>query len=89
MLNFEQIRAIEGAFGADKAGPIIQAFEAMESRSKDELATKADIELLKAELGLAKSDLQGSIKDLEVKLTVRMGAMLAVVLAVVAALKVL
>jgi hypothetical protein len=68
-------KAIENALGADKAGPVIQALESVEERVKASMAQEL----------ATKQDL----KDLELRLTVRMGAMLAVVLAVVAALKLL
>jgi len=64
-------------------------------RDIDELreATKRDIKELRQEtkrdIDLAKAELQASLKDLEVKLTVRMGAMLAIVLAAIATLKLL
>ncbi len=86
MLTFDQIKAIENALGTDKAGPVIQALETVEERVKasmvQELVTKDHLDLRMAEL-------ETRIKALEVTLTLRMGAMLAVVLAVVAALKVL
>ena len=100
MLTYEQIKAMENSLGPEKAGPIIEAFEVFDERLKDSLATRQDllrlereIELLrgdlKRDLEQTKAELQTTIKDLEVRLTVRMGAMLAVVLAVVAALKLL
>ena len=86
MLTFDQIKAIENALGTDKAGPVIQALETVEERVKasmvQELVTKDHLDLRMAEL-------ETRIKALEVTLTLRMGAMLAVVLAVVAALKLL
>lgn len=62
-----------------------------------ELATKRDVEVstqrVMAELELStqriKADLERTVKDLEITLTIRMGAMLGVVLVVVAALKLL
>jgi hypothetical protein len=86
MLTFDQIKAIENALGTDKAGPVIQALESVEERVKaslvHELVTKDHLDLRIAEI-------EARIKALEVTLTLRMGAMLAVVLAVVVALKVL
>ncbi len=54
MLPYKQIKAIENALGAEKAGPIIQAFEVMEERVKasmvHELVTKDHLDARLAEL---------------------------------------
>lgn len=93
MLTFDQIKAIENALGTDKAGPVIQALESVEERVKasmvHELVTKDHLDLRMAELDIKFAEIEARIKALEVTLTLRMGAMLAVVLAVVVALKVL
>ncbi len=93
MLTFDQIKAIENALGTDKAGPVIQALETVEERVKasmvQELVTKDHLDLRMAELDIKFAEIEARIKALEVTLTLRMGAMLAVVLAVVAALKLL
>ncbi len=61
MLTCEQTKAIENAPGADKAGPVIQAFESLEERVKAtmvyELATKADLAIVKADLELKLAEL--------------------------------
>lgn len=75
MLTFDQIKAIENALGTEKAGPVIQALETVEERVKAAMA----LELA------TKQDL----RELELRLTLRMGAMLAVVLVVIAVLKIL
>ncbi len=75
MLTFDQIKAIENALGTEKAGPVIQALETVEERVKTAMA----LELA------TKQDL----RELELRLTLRMGAMLAVVLVVIAVLKIL
>ncbi len=53
MLSSEQIRAIEGALGAGKAGPILEAFQTSDARVVSallaEVATKADLANLRAE----------------------------------------
>jgi hypothetical protein len=71
--------------------------QTLRSLIDSEIATKQDIEIatqrVMAELELStqriKADLERTVKDLEIKLTIRMGAMLSVVLVVVAALKLL
>ncbi len=50
MLTFEQIKAIENALGADKAAPIIQAFESVEERVKSELVTTSYLDMRVAEI---------------------------------------
>jgi len=53
---------------------------------EDRLATKADIIAVKADLFAVKSELQQQMKELEYRLTIRLGAMMAASIAIVAAL---
>ncbi len=86
MLNFEQIKAIENALGAEKAGPIIQAFEVMEERSKDGMATRQDIAELKRDLEYAKLELQATIHALKAETIKWVAGMLVAQAALIAAL---
>lgn len=69
MLNFEQIKAIEDALGAEKAGPIIQAFESVEGRLRDELVTKSYLDAKVAEI---KSDLELRLTEMDGKFEARL-----------------
>ncbi len=60
--------------------------QTLRSLINSEIATKQDIEIATQRI---KADLERTVKDLGIKLTIRMGAMLSVVLVVVAALKLL
>ena len=48
MLTFDQMKSLESALGADKAGPVIQVLETVEERLRSgmsqELATKQDVD---------------------------------------------
>jgi chaperonin cofactor prefoldin len=75
MLNYEQVKAIEESLGAQQAVPIISALQDLDRKIDSqktavktdllvELATKADIALLKADI----NGLEGKINALEEKL---------------------
>jgi len=53
---------------------------------EDRLATKADLLMVQRDLQAVKLELQQQMKELEYRLTIRLGAMMAVAIAVVAAL---
>jgi hypothetical protein len=81
MLSVKQIRAIEGALGADKAGPILEAFQTSDARVMSallaEVATKADLANLRAEFKEELAELRGEMNArfarLEVMLKVLIG----------------
>ncbi len=76
MLTFEQIKAIEAALGADKAAPIIQALETVESRViasiVHDLATKTDVLDLKRDIEELRIAAQRDIRELELRLEARL-----------------
>lgn len=62
-------------FDEKQAEAITEAFRKSRESSMDELATKQDV-----------ADLRRDLKELELRMTIKLGAMLAVAVAVVAAL---
>lgn len=72
-LLFDDTKKLEKALGEEAAGVLINILEKQDKESKQELATKQDLRELELRL---KQDL-----------TVRMGALLAATVAIIAALK--
>lgn len=79
-LLFDDTKKLEKALGEEAAGVLIGILEKQDAAAKRELATKQDLRELElrlvAELAKLKNDL-----------TVRMGALLAATVAIIAALK--
>lgn len=50
MLSYEQTKAIENALGVDKAGPVIQALETVEERTRAEVVTTTQLDVRVAEI---------------------------------------
>ncbi|MFU2210214.1 hypothetical protein [Solidesulfovibrio sp. C21] len=79
-LLFDDTKKLEKALGEEAAGVLIGILEKQDEAAKRELATKQDLRELElrlvAELAKQKNDL-----------TVRMGALLAATVAIIAALK--
>ncbi|MGE4538238.1 hypothetical protein K9F62_07225 [Desulfovibrio sp. JY] len=79
-LLFDDTKKLEKALGEEAAGVLIGILEKQDEAAKRELATKQDLRELElrlvAELAKLKNDL-----------TVRMGALLAATVAIIAALK--
>ena len=73
MLLFDDTKKLEKALGEEAAGVLIGILEKQDAAAKQELATKQDLRELELRL---KHDL-----------TIRMGALLAATVAVIAALK--
>ncbi len=77
MLSVKQIRAIEGALGADKAGPILEAFQTSDARVMSallaEVATKADLANLRAEFKEDMGRLDARMARFETMLKVLIG----------------
>ncbi len=77
MLPVKQIRAIEGALGAEKAGPILEAFQTSDARVMSallaEVATKADLANLRAEFKEDMGRLEARMARFETMLKVLIG----------------
>jgi hypothetical protein len=74
----------ESGLTEKQAEGITAAFR--EAHSAAELATKGDIEFVKTELQQVKNDLQRDIREMELRLTVKLGALMAAAVGLVAAL---
>jgi len=75
-LLFDDSKKLEKALGEEAAGVLIKILETQEAEAKKELATKADMERSLRELELRQ----------EYRLTLRLGAIAASAIAIVAAL---
>lgn len=77
MLTFEQTKAIENAFGADKAKPILEAFQSSDQRVMSalltEIATKEDVAVMKADIAKLEGKLEARMVKLETLLKVLIG----------------
>ena len=51
-----------------------------------ELATKGDVDFIKTEIIQVKNDLQRDIREMEMRLTIKLGALIAAAVGIVAAL---
>lgn len=83
MLTFNQIKAIEHALGVDKAGPIIQAFESIDERAREELVTRDYLDVRLAE---ARAHLDTRLAELKAETIKWVAGMLIAQAAVVATL---
>ena len=67
-LLFDQSKAIERALGEEAAKPVIEAFQSSDARVMSallaEVATKADVELLRGELNARLARLENMVKVL-------------------------
>ncbi|MDR2893726.1 MAG: hypothetical protein LBV80_11735 [Deltaproteobacteria bacterium] len=79
MLLFDDSKKLEKALGEEAATVIAHIFEQANEKWRQELATKADLE--KGLLALP-----NEMKELEIRLTIRLGGMMAASIALVAAL---
>lgn len=94
MLLFDDSKKLEKALGEEAAAIVVHVFEKMDADYKRELATKADLLMVKAELEAeitnTRSELKADIEKLELRLkhdlTLRLGGMMAASIAIVAAL---
>jgi hypothetical protein len=74
----------EAGFPQDKAEAVSQTiFDAI----RDNVATKADVELVRRDVELVRRDLETRLAQLETRLTVRMGAMLTAGVAILIGVK--
>lgn len=87
MLTFNQIKAIEHALGADKAGPVIQAFESVKQFgaewAREELVTRDYLDVRLAE---ARAHLDTRLAELKAETIKWVAGMLIAQAAVVATL---
>lgn len=83
MLLFDDSKKLEKALGEEAAAAIVHVFEKMDADNKRELATKADLEALRI---ATRADLEKMELRLKHDLTLRLGAMMAASVAIVAAL---
>ena len=85
---FDTLRAArrlrdEAGFDEGQAAVLVDTFaEGM----TETLATKVDVELLRADLGKTETRLQGQMRELEQRMTIRLGAMLVGAVALIVAL---
>ncbi|MDR2893239.1 MAG: hypothetical protein LBV80_09190 [Deltaproteobacteria bacterium] len=90
MLLFDDSKKLEKAFGEEAAATLVHVFEKLDADNKRELATKADLEnglqSVKSELRAEIAAVRSEIKDVENRLTLRLGTMMAASIAIVAAL---
>ncbi|MDR2892500.1 MAG: hypothetical protein LBV80_05380 [Deltaproteobacteria bacterium] len=90
MLRFDDSKKLEKAFGEEAAATLVHVLEKMSEDSKRELATKADLEngLTAVRSDMEKLELRMEKMELRLKhdLTLRLGAMMAAAIAIVAAL---
>lgn len=81
---------VAGALRAEAMVPVEQA-EGLanvlaEAMSGAELATRSDIATVRTELAATKTELKSDIRELELRITIKLGAMMAASIAIVAAL---
>ena len=73
-------------FTEPQAHTLSKALKQVEQARLEELATKADLQLLKADLNAKIDGLEAKIERLELRLTVKMGALIAFAVGIIAIL---